>query len=303
MAFARASSLRDSTAYPSNRHSMLQRLARIAASRAAPLLAVKPNRPCQKPMLSRALAGFDQVFPWADLQICSRQIRKRPQDREEQRGGFRFNERSPGVLSGYPWKRHSMLRRLPRMAASWTADFLAKAKQSLPVTYAARAVVISHRPSCFANRPRQSTARADVVSHRPSCFANRPCETTALSASALRNPYAPARTHRRILAAPFLAEAKSALPKSLCSQERSLAGPAGGMGKRWNTAKCLKNVRRRCGSHHYRPFIGDNICLATRLVAWTIIDPASSTQATVSSDSSSLFAQHWLIASAPASLV
>ena len=59
-----------------------------------------------------------QVFPWADLQICSRQIRKRPQDSEEQRGGFRFNERSPGVLSGYPWKRHSMLRRLPRMAVS-----------------------------------------------------------------------------------------------------------------------------------------------------------------------------------------
>ena len=66
------------------------------------------------------------------------------------------------------------------------------------------------------------SARAVVISHRPSCFANRPCETTALSASTLRNPYAPARTHRRLPAAPFLAEAKISLAKSLCSQERSI---------------------------------------------------------------------------------
>ena len=49
-----------------------------------------------------------------------------------------------------------------------------------------------------------------------------PVTYAALSASALRNPYAPARTHRRLLAAPFLAEAKIGLAKSLCSQERSL---------------------------------------------------------------------------------
>ena len=38
-----------------------------------------------------------------------------------------------------------MLRRLPRMAVSWTADFLAKAKPSLPQAYAlksARASVV-----------------------------------------------------------------------------------------------------------------------------------------------------------------
>ena len=80
------------------------------------------------------------------------------------------------------------------MAASWTTDFLAKAKPSLPVTYA------------------------------------------ALSASTLRNPYAPARTHRRLLAAPFLAEAKSALPKAYALKSARLRSP------NWLIFNTLKTV-------------------------------------------------------------
>ena len=92
------------------------------------------------------------------------------------------------------------------MAVVWTAAFLAKPNQPCQSTMLTRGRGF-HRPSGFANRPRQSTA---------------------LSASTLRNPYAPARTHRRLLAAPFLAEAKSTLPKAYALKSARMKPRAGG---------------------------------------------------------------------------
>ena len=99
---------------------------------------------CEAHPAPRSLLG-EQAFTWADLQICSRQIDARPQDSEEQRGGFRFDERSPGVLSGYPCKHHLMTKTGPG-----DARFVGCFQSAKPVSLGcARSVSASHQSCPF----------------------------------------------------------------------------------------------------------------------------------------------------------
>ena len=73
-----------------------------------------------------------QAFTWADLQICSRQIDARPQDSEEQRGGFRFNERSPGGLRTSWLKPNRPCQSTIRIVAFWTGLRPSRLKPNWP---------------------------------------------------------------------------------------------------------------------------------------------------------------------------